>query len=148
MNARNYVLTITVIVLILFFYTGMEKIWYHSVFHIMLRKQPLPSWMKDILDWGLPLGELVLTALLTITRTRLYGLWGSAIAMLLFAGYTAYAASAPAGKTVCACGKLFSGLSWEAHFWVNMGLAAMAFTGILVYHRNKRKTPQPLVDGR
>lgn len=146
MKARNYILTITVILIMLFFFTGMEKIWYHSVFHIALRKQPLPGWMKDTLDWGLPLGELVLTALLTIGRTRLHGLWGSAITMLLFAGYTAYAASEPNGNVVCACGKLFSGLSWKAHFWVNMALAAMAFTGILLYHRGKN-TLQPLVKG-
>lgn len=139
MKTTNYILIITIILLMLFFFTGMEKIWYHPFFHIMLRKQPLPGWIKDILDWGLPFGELALTALLTISRTRLYGLWASAVAMLLFAGYAAYAASAPGGKVVCACGKLFSGLSWAAHFWVNMMLAAIAFTAILLYHRNKRK---------
>ncbi|SEL93577.1 MauE/DoxX family redox-associated membrane protein [Parapedobacter koreensis] len=141
MKATHYITFITVVFIGLFFFTGMEKVWYHRTFHIMLHKQPLANWMKAALDWGLPLVELAAVALLTITRTRLYGLWASAALMLAFAVYTAYAASEPYGEVVCACGKLFSSLRWSQHFWVNVGLAAMAATGVLLYHRiSKKKT--------
>lgn len=133
MKATHYILIITALLTMLFFFTGIEKIWYHTVFRIQLSKQPLPGWAKDVLTWGVPIAELAVTGLLVYWRTRRWGLWASAVMLLAFAGYTAYAASAPDGHAVCACGKLFSGLSWTAHFWVNIGLAAMAVAGAALY---------------
>ena len=138
MKATNYILIITAILVILFFLTGMEKVWYHTIFRIQLYKQPLPGWTKDVLEWGLPLGELAVVGLLVYWRTMRWGLWVSAVMLLAFAAYTFYAASAPDGHPVCACGKLFSGLSWTAHFWVNMGLAAMAVAGALLHQRSAK----------
>ena len=142
MKATNYILVITAILVILFFFTGMEKVWYHTVFRIQLYKQPLPGWAKDVLDWGLPIAELAVTGLLVYWRTRRRGLWASAVILLAFTGYTAYAASEPDGHVVCACGKLFSSLSWTAHFWVNMSLAAMAMAGAVLHQRNIQTTKQ------
>ncbi|WP_353130739.1 MauE/DoxX family redox-associated membrane protein [Parapedobacter pyrenivorans] len=142
MKATHYILIITVLLTMLFFYTGIEKVWYHTVFRIQLYKQPLPGWAKAVLEWGLPIGELAVTGLLVYPRTRRWGLWASVVMLLAFAGYTAYAASEPGGNVVCACGKLFSSLSWTAHFWVNMGFATLAAVGAVLYHRSiktKRK---------
>ena len=138
MKATNYILIITAILVILFFFTGMEKVWYHTVFRIQLSKQPLPGWAKDVLEWGLAVADLAVVGLLVYWRTRRWGLWVSAVMLLAFAGYTAYAASAPDGHPVCACGKLFSSLSWTAHFWVNMGLGAMAVAATLLHHRSAK----------
>ncbi|MEC3881947.1 MauE/DoxX family redox-associated membrane protein [Parapedobacter sp. 10938] len=142
MKAANSILVITIILIVLFFLTGMEKVWYHTVFRIQLSKQPLPGWAKDVLEWGLPIGELVLVGLLAHWRTVRWGLWASAAILLAFAGYTAYAASEPYGEVVCACGKLFSGLSWTAHFWVNIGLAVIAVTGAVLHHRSANTIEQ------
>src|SRR3546814_133540 len=136
MKATHYILIITALLTMLFFFTGIEKVWYHTVFRIQLSKQPLPGWAKAVLEWGLPIGELAVTGLLVYWRTRRWGLWASVVMLLAFAGYTAYAASEPYGNVVCACGKLFSSLSWTAHFWVNIGLAALAAMGAVVHHRS------------
>lgn|SRR5690606_10507797 len=140
MKTRNYSIIITVILLGLFFFTGMEKVWHHRSFAIQLGRQPLPDWMKAMLEWGLPLAELAIVALLAIGRRRLLGLWASAVAMVCFAGYTAYAATEPLGYVPCACGKLFSSLSWGQHFWVNMAFAALAVVGIWLHRTRDNAT--------
>lgn len=133
-----YLAIITAILIGLFFFTGMEKVWYHQSFVIKLWRQPLPEWMKGLLEWGLPISEMAVVALLAIKRTRLLGLWASAIMMLAFAGYTAYAATEPRGYVPCACGKVFNALSWGQHFWVNMGFFALAVAGIRLYYLQKK----------
>src|SRR3546814_11164623 len=111
MKTTHYINLITAVLIGLFFFTGMEKVWYQEAFVIKLGRQPLPDWMKGVLEWGLPLAELATVALLVVGRTRLLGLWASAVLMLAFAGYTAYAATEPTGHVPCACGKVFNALT-------------------------------------
>jgi hypothetical protein len=133
MKIQYYNSVLVAILLGIFLFTGMEKAWHHDTFVIKLGRQPLPKWIRDMLEWGLPVAELLVVGLLVTTRTRILGLWASAAMMLAFAGYTAYAAMEPAGFVPCACGKLFNALTWGQHFWVNMGLAGLAVAGI-VFH--------------
>src|SRR5690606_33865010 len=135
MRTMHYLYIITAVLIGLFFLTGIEKVWYHPTFTIMLGRQPLPQWIKEVLEWGLPLAELAVVGLLVTAHTRLTGLWASAALMAAFAGYTAYAATEPWGYVPCACGKVFNALSWGQHFWVNMGFVALAAFGIVLYPR-------------
>lgn len=144
MKTQIYIGVITLVLLGLFFFTGMEKVWYHQAFVIKLGRQPLPEWMKSGLAWGLPLAELTVVGLLTAVRTQLLGLWASSLMMLAFAGYTAYAATEPMGYVPCACGKLFNTLTWGQHFWVNMGFVALAVAGVWLY-RHQRKTDKTIM---
>lgn len=148
MKTRNYNIIITVVLMGLFFLTGIEKVWHHRSFTIQLGRQPLSEWMKDVLEWGLPLAELAIVGLLAAGRTRLIGLWSSAIAMVCFAGYTAYAATEPLGYVPCACGKVFSSLSWGQHFWVNMAFAALAVVGIWLHRTQKSETTIDVNDNK
>lgn len=136
MKTNPYILFVTTVLIALFFFTGIEKVWYHASFVISLGRQPLPGWMKELLEVGLPAAELIVVALLVFSRTRLLGLWAAALMMLAFAGYTLHAASAPHGYVPCACGKIFNTLSWGQHFWVNMGFAALAGVGMVLQYRN------------
>src|SRR5690606_23936394 len=65
MKTQIYIGVITAILISLFLFTGMEKVWYHQAFVIKLGRQPLPDWMKSGLAWGLPLAELTVVGLLT-----------------------------------------------------------------------------------
>lgn len=138
MKAKHYITIITITLIALFFFTGMEKIWHHKSFVIQLGRQPLPEWMKGLLEWGLPVVELAAVVLLVVGQSRLLGLWVSAIMMLAFAGYTAYAATEPQGFVPCACGKIFNTLSWGQHFWLNMAFFGMAVMGILFYYQHRK----------
>jgi len=144
MKTTQYISLITAVLLGLFFFTGMEKVWYHQAFVIKLGRQPLPEWMKGVLEWGLPLAELSVVGLLAANRTRLIGLAAATLMMLSFAGYTAYAATEPMGYVPCACGKLFNTLTWGQHFWVNMGFVALAVAGVWLY-RHQRKTDKTIM---
>ena len=144
MKTTYYTSAIIVVLIALFFFTGMEKVWYHQTFTIKLGRQPLPEWMKGVLAWGLPLAELAVVGLLAAGRTRPLGLWASGVMMLAFAGYTAYAATEPTGYVPCACGKIFNTLSWGQHFWVNMGFVALTVAGLWLY-RQVRKNNETLM---
>lgn len=137
MQYTRLVSIITILLIALFFFTGMEKIFYHDSFVINLGRQPLPVWMKSLLAWGLPISELAVVVLLVISRTRLLGLWVSALMILGFSGYTAYASTEPLGYVPCACGKVFNTLSWAQHFWLNMVLFLLAVSGVICYKRIK-----------
>ena len=140
-----YSVTIISIVLIgLFFFTGMEKIWYHEAFVIKLGRQPLPDWMKEMLRWGLPLAELATVGFLVAGGTRLLGFWTAAIMMSGFACYTAYASTEPTGHVPCACGKVFNRLTWGEHFWVNICFLGLAVAGIWFYHQAQKKNSKIL----
>lgn len=144
MKTQIYIGTITAILIGLFFFTGMEKVWYHRAFVIKLGRQPLPEWMKGILEWGLPLAELAVVGLLVVPRTQRIGLVAATLTMLSFAGYTAYAATEPTGHAPCACGKVFNALTWGQHFWVNMGFVVLAVAGVWLY-RHQRKTDKTIM---
>ena len=139
MKTQDYILVVTVMLTLLFFFTGVEKIWYHPVFHIQLYKQPLAGWIKAALNWGLPISELAAVGFLVYPRTLRWGLWLSAALLLAFTGYTAYAAMEPGGYPVCACGKLFSGLSWTVHIGVNAGFTALAMTAAILHNRHLKQ---------
>lgn len=134
MKIRQHLHTLIIVLLLaIFFFTGMDKIWHHNTFVIMLKRQPLPLWMLDVLEWGVPIAEMAVVLLLVIPQARLLGLWSAAIMMLAFTGYTIYAATEPYGYVPCACGKLMSSLSWAGHTWVNMILTALAGVGIWLH---------------
>src|SRR5690554_4921698 len=139
MKTKAYLQIISHLILFIlmgvFFLTGMEKVWHHKDFVIMLNRQPMPLWMLALLEWAVPALELGVVALLVMYRTRLAGLWASAALMLAFTGYTIYAASEPYGYVPCACGKLLSSLSWTQHIWVNLALTTLAGVGIWIHYR-------------
>lgn len=127
---ENLKVILATLLILLFVYTGVGKLVEHSVFAIQLNKQPLPNWTKPILVWMLPFVELGIVAFLLSARTRI---WGFYFAFTLLSAYTIYvgiAASGIYGYTPCACGKIFSKISWFQHFFVNLALTATAYIGI------------------
>lgn len=118
--------------------TGLGKIVYHQVFSIQMSKQPLPSWLKPILVYALPIIEWTTVLLLCFARMRV---WGLLIASILMFSYTIYAYLAYKevyGYVICACGKVFEDMGWREHFHFNAKHTLVALTGFYFAYKSKR----------
>ena len=62
------------LLLVLFFYTALSKIFDHENFRTVLSTTPLITRFAAPLSWLLPAAELVIATLLLLTRTRRTGL--------------------------------------------------------------------------
>ena len=138
MKQNRLIEAISAILIVLFLYTGGQKVIDHSVFQIQLSRQPLPDWMLSILLWALPLAELTAAGLLVFFRTRTAGLSLSLALMLSFTVYTALAYTEAFGYVPCACGRIFSSMGWGAHLLVNIILLTLNSAALYLSHVKPR----------
>ncbi|MND81536.1 hypothetical protein D3C87_778270 [compost metagenome] len=134
-----YILFALVMLILLFFVTGLSKVFSHSVFVSQLNRQPLPDWSTAILGYLLPMLELGTVALLCIPKLRF---WGLGLAILLMTAYTVYAYLAFIeiyGYVPCACGKVFEKMSWKQHFFFNLGITLLGSPAFLMEYKLKRR---------
>tara|TARA_R110000764_G_scaffold553_2_gene2141 strand:+ start:416 stop:775 length:360 start_codon:yes stop_codon:yes gene_type:complete len=95
--------------------------------------------MASLASWAIPFSELAVALLLILKKTRLMGLYGAAVLMLLFTGYTlAILFFAP--YKPCSCGGIISLLSWEQHLVLNAILLLLALLAILLSPKHKNNT--------
>jgi len=115
--------------IILFIYTGINKMMdYHNT-KLQMQRSPFINNMAGFIAATLPTGELLLAALLIIKRTRLIGLYISLFLMTLFTGYIwtmlTYSYDLP-----CSCGGIISKMTWHDHLIFNIGFTLFSILAI------------------
>ncbi|WP_285058431.1 MauE/DoxX family redox-associated membrane protein [Pedobacter ginsengisoli] len=122
---------ITILFVILWFYTGLNKMFDYSTFKSQLDKSPFVEHLSSLISSILPAGEMLIGAMLVYKRTKLIGLCLSFGLMALFTGYVwmmlNYAYDLP-----CSCGGIVSQFSWSEHLWFNAGFTLLAAIAILL----------------
>lgn len=131
MKYRKTIEIISAILIMLFLYTGGQKVMEHDVFRTQLARQPLPDWLIPTLTWTLPPAELLAAGLLVFQKTRNSGLYMSLTLLSSFTLYTAMAYSEAFGYAPCACGRIFSSMGWGAHLLMNTAL--LTLNSVAVY---------------
>lgn len=125
-------LTIEIIIALLinlFVYAGLSKLFGYRVFSSQLAQSPLLSPWAGTIAWVLPAGELLLAAMLVIPATRLAGLYASLGLLILFTAYIIYMlATYP--HLPCSCGGVIAALSWKQHIAFNSVFILLAGVGI------------------
>ena len=146
-HRETIVQTACLLFIVLFAYAGLTKLLEGHLFYDSIRNSPILGGkaMASLASWALPLSELAVALLLIWKKTRLIGLYGAAVLMLLFTGYTlAIVFFAP--YRPCSCGGVISLLSWEQHLVLNAILLLLALMAISSSLKNKgipwKKTPQ------
>ena len=125
------------LLVILFLYTGLNKLFEHTTFRYQLGISPWPllaSW-SGVVSWALPIVEVLLAAMFLITAFRMTAFIASAI---LFAGFLVYLGILlSSGSTLpCTCGGIISSMSWNAHVWFDAACFILCIAGIWLL-RNK-----------
>jgi uncharacterized membrane protein YphA (DoxX/SURF4 family) len=132
-----YVEIICALYIILFIYTGVNKMMDIEKFKYEMGRSPFIQNMGSFIAYSLPVGELLLALLLIIKRTRLVGLYLSFTLMALFTGYIwlmlNYAWDLP-----CSCGGILASMTWQQHLLFNACFTALGLTAIVLQTISKR----------
>lgn len=111
-----FVVLVSLLLILLFAYTGLTKLLEGNMFYDTIRNSPIfgGETIAAIAAIVIPVSEIVVALLIVWRRTRLLGLYAALVLMLIFAGYTVallfFAPSLP-----CSCGGIVSLLSWKQH---------------------------------
>lgn len=118
------------LLLVLFFYTGISKLFQHEVFESGFLIHTFHQNGAASLSYIIPLSELTVALLLFFRQTERYGLYASLVLLTLFTVYLVvmllFVTNLP-----CHCGGVISQLSWKQHvffnlFFIGMNILALA----------------------
>lgn len=135
MTAKNAVLLITGLLVLLFVYTATSKLTDFEKYSGQMYNQPLPHSLSQVLIWAVPLAELVTAALLLTSRYRRVGLWFSFLLMMIFSIYVGLILANTFRYVPCSCAGIFQRMSWKTHLIVNMALTVTALLGCFYQRR-------------
>ncbi len=125
------------LLIILFVYTGLNKLMDHETFISQLRKSPFMQWGPDFVSYAIPIGELLLAVGLIVKKTRLLALFGSFLLMAMFTGYIwimlTYANDLP-----CSCGGILAAMTWDMHLIFNAIFTVLAAIAIFIESHLKK----------
>lgn len=140
MKKKWIIEVIALLIILLFLYTGISKLWDFAVFRAQLRESPwtLLAGLSNVVAWTLPLGELLLVGLLIWPATRKTGFILSALLFGVFIVYLVILLSS--GKRLpCSCGGIISTMSWETHVYFNTLFLLLSLTGVYLERKSGRK---------
>lgn len=127
--------------LALYVYTAYEKLKNHQLFENTISHSILIGRYSAAISWLVPIVELMISLLLILPNTRIWGLKAGVALMALFTAYLGYMLLF-AEKLSCSCGGFVSELSWQDHLLFNslfilIGLAALLFQqkNLQVFHQ-------------
>jgi len=119
---------------ILFIYTGLNKLLDYDTFKFQLGRSPYLQNFSRPVALLLPPGELLVAIALIIKRTRLAGFYASFFLMSLFTGYVTIMLSL-SYYLPCSCGGILQALSWQGHLVFNSAFTFMAVAGTLLQYQ-------------
>lgn len=125
---------ICMLFILLFMYTGVNKLIDHQKFYTALDKSPLLSTVSPILSWLVPLGEIAISIALFNSRTRKIGLICASITMAIFTIYVGYMLTFRSDRP-CTCGGVISLMNWHQHLYFNAGFTLLGTIGFWIQKR-------------
>ena len=136
MKKETAIQIICALLVFLFVYAAASKLFDYTLFKMQLKNSPLIASYAGTIAWLLPIAEITIVVALTVTYTRLYGLYASLFLLLLFTFYIA--GMLLSGVSLpCSCGGIIRELSWGQHLVFNLFFIALSIAGI-VLQRTKR----------
>lgn len=128
-------LAIISLLTLLFLYTGVSKLLDFEGFLHAMRIQPFPNQYAIYPSIGIPVLEIAITICFFFNRTRLLGLSGSFVLMLVFTVYAALVLLKVFPFVPCSCGGILKSLKWGPHLLFNMFFTAISFYGIVIHKK-------------
>jgi len=136
---RNLIIEIiSSLLILLFVYTAVSKLIDYTSFERVLSKSPLIASKAGIVALALPITEALVSVLLFIPRTRLWGFYGSVTLMSVFTLYLGYMINFTP-KLPCSCGGVLKQLNWNQHLIFNILFLALSVTGLVLERKRIRR---------
>jgi len=127
---------ISILLMILFLYTGISKLTDHATFSEQLAGSPILKPVAPLIAWLIPSVEFLITVLLILPRWRLSGLYASLALISIFTIYVITLVSIN-DKLPCSCGGIIGSLSWPQHILVNSVFIVLSIIAIILQKRIK-----------
>lgn len=109
---------------LLFSYTAFDKLQHLESFSNGIGKVSFIGEMANVIAWGVPVSELLISVLLILPKTALWGLRMAIGLMIIFTLYLGLML-AFAEKRMCHCGGIIESMGWTEHLLFNL-----AFIGL------------------
>ncbi|SEL75637.1 hypothetical protein SAMN04488505_1021030 [Chitinophaga rupis] len=132
------------LLIILFVYTGLNKLLDYEKFRFELGRSPFLQDLAPFIARTLPVGELMIALLIILKRTRLLGVYLSFALMALFTGYI-WLMLHDANDLPCSCGGVLAAMSWNDHLIFNIAFTVLALIAILLQDRINASSAQKQV---
>jgi hypothetical protein len=129
---------ISTLLVILFIYTAVSKLINLTEFREQMQNQEIPKWLARVLVIALPPVEVLTALLLVFSRTRMAGLWVSAVLLFLFTGYIGLVVLGSYGRTPCSCGGVLRSMGWNTHLVFNLFFLLSTCYAISLMYRERR----------
>jgi hypothetical protein len=142
---RNHIIEIiSSLLIVLFVYTALSKLLDYTSFREVLSKSPLIGGKAAAIALALPIIEGLVSALLFVPRTRLWGFYSSAALISVFTLYLAYMINFTP-KLPCSCGGVLKQMNWNQHLVFNIFFLVLSVTGLVLERKRiKRKYDEEL----
>ncbi|MBX9886987.1 MAG: hypothetical protein K2Y30_03520 [Flavobacteriaceae bacterium] len=116
---------ICILYILLFVYAAVSKLLQIEHFRIQIGKSPLLSAFAEIVAWGVPISEIVISLLLMMPKLRRTGLW---LAMGLMSMFTTYIFIILnfSSYIPCSCGGILEKMGWKEHLIFNLVFVFLA----------------------
>ncbi|MDE3184848.1 MAG: hypothetical protein KGM16_15665 [Bacteroidota bacterium] len=124
------------LLILLFVYAATSKLWEYNTFIIQLGNSPFLKPFAGIIVWLIPTIELGIALMLTLKRTRFYGLLFALLLLIIFTGYIA-GMLLSGSPLPCSCGGVISELSWKEHLVFNLVFVATSMAGLVLDKKQK-----------
>ncbi|MCI0922407.1 MauE/DoxX family redox-associated membrane protein [Sphingobacterium rhinopitheci] len=111
---------ITILLLILWIPTSLNKLLDFESFKQDINKQPFNIILAKVIIYSIPLLEILTVILIVIPKYRRLGFISSTFLMSIFTLYIASALLYVWDKLPCGCGLILSQLNWQEHLWFNL----------------------------
>lgn len=131
MSKPAFLETAASLLILLFLYTGLDKLSAHESFQLTLKNSPLLRDFATVISWAVPVAEMVAVMLLLIPFTLRAGFLASAALMLLFTLYVGYMLLFIPGLP-CNCGGVIASLSWGQHLLLNIFFLAVSLAATFI----------------
>lgn len=129
---NSVVLTVSYLYVLLFVYAAVSKLLDFENFQVQLGQSPLLSTYASIISWLVPAIELFIVFLILLPTTRLYGLFGSFILMVMFTVYI-YLILTYSSFVPCSCGGVLEKMTWNQHLLFNIVFIIQVVLAILLH---------------
>ena len=108
------------LLVLLWAYTGLDKLVNHALFSNQLALQFLPKIFIPALSYLIPISEISIALLLFWEKSRKQGLILSLSLLLIFTIYIALAVLGSRERVPCACAGIFKDMGWTMHLIINV----------------------------
>lgn len=131
MRKNIFIEIISFLLITLFVYAALSKLFNYTDFKDQLSSEPLTKKYPALVTVILPAAELITAGMLTFTPTRRAGLAASFIILILFTVYIIYMLLFEKDLP-CSCGGILRQMTWKQHLLFNIFFLILAFAGIKI----------------